>query len=330
MNEQSSVAVIILNFNGKKWLEQFLPPLLAHTPEANVIIADNASTDDSLHFIQTYFPSIQSIVFEKNLGFCEGYNQALSQIKATYFVLLNSDIEVSANWLAPLIQTLETEKDAVATQPKIKSFYQKNCFEYAGATGGFLDKWGYAFCRGRIFDTFEEDKGQYDEKTEIFWASGACMCIKADWWHKLGGFDKHFFAHFEEIDLAWRIHSQGGKIYYTPDSEVFHVGGGTLPKTNPHKTFLNYRNNLLTIYKNAPFTAKLWLIPLRLVLDGVSSILFLKKGEWANIWAVIKAHFSFYALVIKVKTSPKKSLPNFPKFIILEYFLRKKKKFSEL
>jgi len=325
------VAVVILNYNGKHWLEKFLPSVVTHTPNAQLVVADNASTDDSLAFLKTHYPQIQTIQFDKNHGFCVGYNKALTQIPAKYYVLLNSDVEVSSHWLESLVSLMESDENIVASQPKIKAFNQKTHFEYAGAAGGLIDKWGYAFCRGRIFDVLEEDKGQYNQIAPIHWASGACVCVRATWWHKLGGFDENFFAHFEEIDFGWRVLNNDGKIMYCPDSEVFHVGGGTLHKSNPKKTFLNYRNNLATLYKNSPWATLLWLIPLRLVLDGASALLFLKKGEFKNIWAIIKAHFGFYGFVLsgKLKRCTPPNTHFFGQSVIWQYYIKGKKIFTD-
>jgi len=327
-----SVAVVILNYNGKHWLEKFLPSVVAYSPHVQIIVADNASTDDSITFLERTFPQIRVIRLDKNYGFCLGYNKALAQIDAKYYILLNSDVEATPNWADNLVNLMESNAGVVIAQPKIKAFDQKTHFEYAGAAGGLMDKWGYAFCRGRIFDSLEEDKGQYNQQATIHWATGACMCVRADWWHKLGGFDEHFFAHFEEIDFGWRVLNEGGKIMYCPDAEVFHVGGGTLHKSNPRKTFLNYRNNLATIYKNSPFSTVFWLIPLRLILDGISGLLFLKKGEFSNIWAIIKAHFNFYGWILsgKLSRSKKTGTHFFKKSVVWQYYAKGKKVFSEL
>lgn len=329
----SDVAVVILNYNGKHWLEKFLPSVVAHSQQARIIVADNGSTDDSLSFLEKSFPKVETIAFSENYGFCKGYNEALKQIEARYYVLLNSDVEVTPHWLTGMLEVLESDENIVAVQPKIKSFDDKESFEYAGAAGGLMDKWGYAFCRGRIFNTLEKDNHQYDTPTPIFWATGACICVKADQWHQLGGFDEHFFAHFEEIDWCWRAQNAGKIIYYCPQSEVYHVGGGTLHKSNPRKTFLNYRNNLLTIYKNTSWKTTLWLVPWRLVLDGVSSLLFLKKLELLNIWAIVKAHFSFYGLVFSGKVKkiyPVRKVNFYKRPIIWDYYVRKKKKYIDL
>lgn len=327
-------AVVILNFNGKKWLEQFLPSVIAYSEEAKVIVADNGSTDGSIEFLKQTFPQIHIIAFQENLGFCKGYNRALEQIDAEYFVLLNSDVEVSVGWLRKLLDFMDKNPQAWVCQPKIKSYFQKTHFEYAGAAGGLLDKWGFAFCRGRIFDSLEEDNGQYEENTPIFWASGACMCVRASAWKELGGFDEYFFAHFEEIDFCWRVQKLGGDVFYCCQSEVFHVGGATLNASNPRKTFLNYRNNLITLYKNLPARGKFIFLLFRLVLDGISSLIFLKKMQFQHIWAIIQAHFGFYGYLLKERhkkiIQSKTSIKLFPKIIVWEYFVKKKRRFQDL
>ena len=328
------VALVILNFNGIKWLNQFLPSVVAYSGEAHIVVADNGSTDNSIDFLRENYPQVQIIAFQENLGFCKGYNKALEQLEAEYFVLLNSDVEVSPNWLDKIIDFMDKNPEVSACQPKIKSYYKKTHFEYAGAAGGMLDKWGFAFCRGRIFDSIEQDMGQYEQNTSVFWASGACMCVRANTWKDLGGFDECFFAHFEEIDFCWRVQNTGGNVYYFANSEVFHVGGGTLNATNPQKTFLNYRNNLITLYKNLPEKGKFVFIFFRLILDGISSVVFLKKMQLSHIWAIVKAHFAFYGYVLKNKRPQKQTLNKqttlFPKAVVWEYFVKKKKEFREL
>ena len=245
----SLVAVVILNWNGKKYLEQFLPSLIEHTgSDAEIVVADNASTDDSLSFLKTNFPSIRVIQNTTNGGFARGYNLALKQVEADYYVLLNSDIEVTANWLKPVISMMEQDEKIGACQPKIRSFHHRNSFEYAGAAGGYIDEYGYPFCRGRLFLTIEEDNGQYDDTVEISWASGACMFVRSRLFHQLGGLDDDFFAHMEEIDFCWRLHNYGYRVMYCPGSTVYHIGGGTLPKASWRKTYFNFRNNFFNNY----------------------------------------------------------------------------------
>jgi GT2 family glycosyltransferase len=292
MLEASEVAVVILNWNGKKYLEEFLPSVINHTPGARVIVADNASSDDSIPFLQTKFPSIEIIQNEHNGGFAKGYNEALKKVDSKYYVLLNSDIEVTENWLSPLMETMKDEKVA-GCQPKVRSYHKKDYLEHAGAAGGFIDINYFPFCRGRIFETVEKDEQQYDYPLEVFWATGACLMIRSKSFHTAGGFDEDFFAHMEEIDLCWRIKLSGQKFMVAPSSTVFHVGGGTLPYSSPRKTYLNFRNSLFMIIKNH----KGWLAPKlfwRLCIDGVGGFRFLMKGEFNQLSAVLKAHMSVY------------------------------------
>lgn len=333
----SKTAVVILNWNGKSFLEQFLPTLILHTNNiADIIIADNCSTDDSISFLQNHFSEkIQIIQLDKNYGFAGGYNKALEQIDAEYYVLLNSDVEVSENWLPPMLQLLEGNKNIAACQPKIKDFNQKDNFEYAGASGGFIDILGYPFCRGRIFDNIEKDNGQYDDITEIFWASGACLCIRSEIYHNTGGLDEFFFAHMEEIDLCWRIKNQGYQIMVCPSSTVYHVGGGTLNKTKPQKTFLNFRNSLLTLHKNLPENKVFPIILKRLCLDFFAGFKFLLEGKIQHTFAIIKSHFSFYGAIKQNKLKRKKvKNPNLKgminKSIVVNHFLKKNNTFNSL
>ncbi|MGB3947907.1 MAG: glycosyltransferase family 2 protein [Bacteroidia bacterium] len=334
------VAVVILNWNGKSFLEKFLPPLVEHnTPDSEIIIADNASTDDSLEFLKEYYPQLKVIKNSVNGGFAKGYNDALQHVKAEYYVLLNSDIEVSANWITPIIELMDKDKTIAACQPKIKDYNRKTHFEYAGAAGGYIDKYGYPFCRGRIFDTLEEDKKQYDDVAEIFWATGACLFIRADCYHQMKGFDEDFFAHMEEIDLCWRLKNYGYKIMYCSQSTVYHVGGGTLNKINPYKTYLNFRNNLVLLFKNhAPsyFYVKIFI---RMVLDGIAGVKFLISGQASHCTAILKAHFSFYASFRKTLNKRKKMKAEIKQYatqgvltqsIIVSYYLKGIKKFTEL
>ena len=293
------IAVVILNWNGVKLLEQFLPSIIQYSPEAEIYIADNASTDDSILFITTHFLAVKIIKNESNFGFAEGYNQALSLVDAEIYALVNSDIEVTKNWLQPILETFHNEPKTAIIQPKILDYKRKDYFEYAGAAGGFIDKYGYPFCRGRIFETIEKDTKQYNDDCEIFWASGACFFIRSSVYKTLNGFDADFFAHQEEIDLCWRAFNKGFKIKYNSKSVVYHVGGATLEQGNPKKTFLNFRNSLLMLLKNLP---KSWLFPLlfiRLLLDGLAGIRFLVKGEFGHFFAILKAHYYFYRLFSK-------------------------------
>jgi len=288
------VAVVILNWNGKKFLEQFLPSLVNSTyPNMFLVVADNASTDDSVAFLQSYYPKISIIHNNGNLGYTGGYNTALQQVSADYYALLNSDVEVDPGWLEPLVGLMESDKMMGACQPKMLDFLHRTSFEYAGAAGGWLDAYGYPFCKGRIFDNCEEDNGQYDIATPIFWASGAALFIRSPVFHEMKGFEPFFFAHMEEIDLCWRMQLAGYKIYSCPQSVIYHVGGGTLPKGNQRKVFLNFRNNLIMLSKNMRLGEKLWKIPYRIILDSVSAWKNIFIGEPSYFVAVAMAHMAY-------------------------------------
>ncbi|UPS90704.1 glycosyltransferase family 2 protein [Bizionia sp. M204] len=287
------IAVVILNWNGQKLLEQFLPAVMAFSEEANIYVADNASTDDSVHYIKENFPEITIIKNSENGGYAKGYNDALKQVEEDIYCLLNSDVEVTENWLESILEEFENNPETAIIQPKILDFKNKAYFEYAGAAGGFIDKYGYPFCRGRVFNTLEKDNKQYNDKTNIFWASGACFFIRKSVFKNLSGFDESFFAHMEEIDLCWRAFNQDLKTVYIGTSTVYHVGGATLKNTNPKKTYLNFRNSLFTITKNASGNL-FFLIFTRLLLDGLASIMFLFTLKFQHILAVLKAHLSFY------------------------------------
>ncbi len=291
------IAVVVLNWNGTKLLEQFLPSVVNYSPEADIYVADNASTDDSVAFVKANFPTVKIVVNESNFGFAQGYNEALKHIDAEIYALVNSDIEVTENWLKPIIKTFENEPKTAIIQPKLLDFKRKEYFEYAGAAGGFLDKYGYPYCRGRVFETLEKDNGQYDDNREIFWASGACFFIRSSVYKELKGFDADFFAHQEEIDLCWRAFNKGHIIKYNAQSVVYHVGGATLQQGNPKKTFLNFRNSLLMLLKNLPKKQLIPVISARLILDGVAGMQFLFQGKFKHLLAILKAHFSFYSLV---------------------------------
>jgi GT2 family glycosyltransferase len=330
------VAVVILNWNGRKFLEKFLPALLLHSnKEIEIIVADNASTDNSVQFLKSDYPSIRIIQHKGNFGFARGYNLALEQVEAKYYVLLNSDIEVTPGWIEPVIELMESDSRIAACQPKIRSYSEPEKFEYAGAAGGFIDKYGYPFCRGRMFQHMEIDEGQYDDVTEIFWATGACMFVRAELFHKYGGLDEDFFAHMEEIDLCWRLQNEGFKIIYCPSSVVYHIGGGTLPKISWRKTYLNFRNNCVLLYKNLPANLIFEVFAKRLVLDGIAALKFLFTAGFKDFFAVSKAHFSFYGSLKKTKQK-RRLLKHGPmrniylKNIVFEYYLRGKKKFSDL
>lgn len=329
------VAVVILNWNGQSFLEQFLPSVVKYSIDAQVIVADNNSTDDSISFLQENYPEIEIIPLDKNYGFAGGYNKALKQVNSEYYLLLNSDVEVTEDWLNPLIELLDNDNSIVACQPKIKDYKNKSLFEYAGASGGFIDKYGYPFCRGRVFETLEEDQGQYNDTVEIFWASGACLFIRSEQYHRIGGLDEFFFAHMEEIDLCWRLKNQGYKIMACPTSTVYHVGGGTLNKIKPQKTFLNFRNSLLTLHKNLPNKGRFTVLFIRVFLDGIAGAKFLFSGKPGHTWAIIRSHFSFYAAISQNKSKRKCSNnPNLVgiinKSIVKAYFINKCKTFNGL
>jgi len=293
------IAVVILNWNGVKLLEQFLPSVTQYSPEATIYVADNASTDESIQFVKNNYPEVKIIQNKSNKGFAGGYNEALQQVDEEIYALVNSDIEVTENWLNPIVKTFETEPTTAIIQPKILDFKKKEYFEYAGAAGGFIDMFGYPFCRGRIFDTLEKDKGQYDDGVEIFWASGACFFIRSAVYKEMKGFDEDFFAHQEEIDLCWRTINKDYKIKYCPESIVYHVGGATLQQFNPKKTFLNFRNSLLMLTKNLPQNTLFQVLIIRLLLDGIAGIKFILEGQFAHCLAIVRAHFSFYGLFFR-------------------------------
>ena len=290
-------AVVILNWNGRQHLEQFLPSVVAHTPQqVRIIVADNGSTDDSVAFLAQHYPTIEIIRLERNYGFAEGYNRALEQVDAEFFILLNSDVEVTAGWVEPLVATLTNNRSVAAVAPKLRSYGNRDHFEYAGAAGGYIDVLGYPFCRGRILSTLEQDKGQYDTAQEVFWASGAAFCCRADVFRMLGGFDADFFAHMEEIDLCWRMQLQGYKIMVEPHSTVYHLGGGTMPNESPRKLYLNYRNNLSMLFKCAPAWQRILVAVARPVADMLSALIYLLRGDKALAKATIEAYRDFFAL----------------------------------
>lgn len=327
------LAIVILNWNGKNLLEQFLPSVIQHSQGADIYVADNASNDDSIHYIKNNHPTIKIIQNKENGGYAKGYNDALKTVNCDVFCLLNSDVEVSKNWLQPIIQTYKDNSNTAIIQPKILDYNKKDFFEYAGAAGGFIDKYGYPFCRGRIFNTLEKDAGQYNDITEVFWATGACLFIKSDVFNELNGFDEHFFAHMEEIDLCWRAKNLGYSIKYNGNSEVYHVGGATLTTNNPKKTFLNFRNSLITLTKNGKGIV-LGRIFVRLVLDGIASIKFLIALKPKHTIAILKAHFSYYYHLKRVLNQRKriKNKINYysVKSIVFQYFINKKKKYKNL
>ena len=293
------IAVVILNWNGQKLLEQFLPSVIQYSQEATIYLADNASTDDSISFVKTHFPSIKIIKNKGNFGYAKGYNEALQEVEEDIYALVNSDIEVTENWLQAVIALFKNEPKTCIIQPKILDYKNKEYFEYAGAGGGFIDKYGFPFCRGRIFDTIEKDNGQYNDITEIFWASGACFFIRKEVFRELNGFDADFFAHQEEIDLCWRAFNKGYIAKYCGQSTVYHVGGATLNTENPKKTFLNFRNSLWMMLKNIPTNQLFTTLFIRLSLDGIAGVHFLTQGKWKHFWAVLESHFYFYYCLFK-------------------------------
>lgn len=287
------VAVVILNWNGSAMLRRFLPSVLEHSPEAEVIVADNASTDDSLDVLKREFPQVRIIVLDRNYGFADGYNRALEQVDTPYYILLNSDVEVTAGWLRPMLEYMQSHPEVAACQPKLRCQWAPEMLEYAGACGGYIDRLGYPYCRGRIFGTVERDEGQYDTVAPVMWATGAALMIRREDYWQAGGLDGRFFAHQEEIDLCWRLRSRGRGIVCVPQSVVFHVGGGTLAQESPRKTYLNFRNNLLLLYKNLPEARLRRVMHIRLWLDALASLQFLLKGQWGSCRAVWQGRRDF-------------------------------------
>lgn len=329
-------AIVILNWNGKQLLEKFIPSIIENSNLENVTvyIADNASTDDSIAFIQQNYSTIKIVKNEVNGGYAKGYNDALKNINADIYALVNSDIEVTKNWLSPIISTFENEPNTAIIQPKILDYKNKSLFEYAGAGGGFIDKFGYPFCRGRIFSNLEEDHQQYNDATTIFWASGACFFIRSSVFHQLHGFDEDYFAHQEEIDLCWRVQNLNYVIKYVGLSTVYHVGGATLKEANPRKTFLNFRNSLFTLVKNLPKKSLFSIIFTRLILDGIAGIKFLLEFRPTHTFSIIRAHFSFYHFLPKMLKKRKIIAPKndyyLTKSIVWHYFVLNKKVFKEI
>lgn len=337
-----SVSVVILNWNGEKYLNEFLPVLLKNiedVPGAEVVVADNGSTDGSLQLLSEKFPTVKVDAFDKNYGFAGGYNKALKNINTEYYVLLNSDVEVTKGWLSTLYTYMNENPEVAACQPKILSYHRRNYFEYAGAAGGFIDKYGYPFCRGRIFGEVEEDRGQYDDIKDIFWATGACLFIRsADYW-EAGGLDDEFFAHMEEIDLCWRLKSRGKRIVCIPQSVVYHIGGGTLNAEHPRKTYLNFRNNLLLLYKNLPHKSLKHVFDVRFFLDNLAALHLLLQGKYQNAKAVTDARTDFRTIQSKFSDKRQenilKSVSSLQKEIsqhslIYEFYFKRHKKFSEI
>jgi GT2 family glycosyltransferase len=330
------VAVVILNWNGKQFLEKFLGTVVdCSGEEADVYVADNASQDGSVEYIQTVYPNIKLIRHQTNLGFTGGYNAALKLIQAEYYILLNSDIEVTPGWITPVIELMESDPNIAACQPKLLDYYHRDKFEYAGASGGFIDKYGYPFCRGRMFQILEQDNGQYDDNADVFWATGACFFVKSEVFHTLSGFDNRFFAHMEEIDFCWRAKNNGYRIMVCPQARVYHIGGGTLPKQSWRKTYLNIRNNNIMLFKNLPRHRLLPVLMLRLLLDGLASVKFVIDGGFRNLLAVVKAHWQFFGMIPQLsrerKNATGKEVPEvYLKSVVADYFIRNKKTFSAL
>jgi len=338
LNPVFKVAIVILNWNGKKYLEKFLPSVKLYSEAyAEIIVADNGSSDDSVSFLKNNYPGIRIIQFPQNFGFAKGYNEALKQVQSEYYLLLNSDVEVQAGWLQPMLNLLETNSSIAACQPKILSYTNKRIFEYAGAAGGWLDQYGYPFAKGRIFDICEEDHGQYDQSEPIFWASGAALFIRSSVFHAMKGFDEYFFAHQEEIDLCWRIQLAGNKIYSCPSSVVYHIGGGTLPRGNSLKTFLNFRNNRIMLSKNLPLRKKIWIIPIRYLLDGISAWKGLLTGDGGYFIAILRSQVAFikwwlfYQKKSVFPVTRKGILTGYlKKNMVWQHFAKKKKYFFEI
>ena len=336
------IAVVILNWNGRKMLERYLSNVLTYSQEdATVVVADNASTDDSVEWLRQHHPDVPLIVLEKNWGFADGYNQALAHIEAEYYVLLNSDVEVTHHWLTPLVEFMDSHADVAACQPKLLAVHDHDSFEYAGACGGFIDRYGYPFCRGRIFDTVEQDNGQYDTAAEVLWATGACLMVRSNDYWEVGGLDGRFFAHNEEIDLCWRLRQIGRKVYCLPDSQVYHVGGGTLPKSNPHKTYLNFRNNLTMLYKNLPDNEWHKVSRMRLVLDYVAALkMLLLEHNVGEFKAVLRARKDFHRwkhdfdddrrTILSGRVEKSSLACRQPYSILWQYYMKGKKNYSQL
>lgn len=325
------IAVVILNWNGVKLLEQFLPSVIEFSPQATVYVADNASTDDSVGYVKANFPSVKIIENKGNYGFAKGYNEALQFVEEEIYALVNSDIEVTDNWLQPIMDLFESEPKTAIIQPKILDFKNKEYFEYAGAAGGFIDKYGFPFCRGRIFDTIEKDHGQYNDTIEIFWASGACFFIRKDVYRELNGFDPLFFAHQEEIDLCWRAFNKNHITKYCGTSTVYHVGGATLGAENPKKSFLNFRNSLWMMTKNLPKRQLFPVLFIRMIFDGVAGIRFLLQGKPKHCWAILRSHFYFYTHVMRfLLTRDQYQAADYYKTnsIVYRYFVEKGKIFD--
>lgn len=334
------LAVVVLSYNGRELLNKFLPPIIkSKTDYTEIYVVDNASHDGTYEFIQEHFPEVKLIRLEVNKGFTNGYVASLPQIDADYYALVSSDVEVSEGWIEPIISLLDSNPDVAVVQPKIKSYNNKREFEYSGASGAYIDKYGYPFCRGRLFFTIEEDDAQYQDNREVFWCSGACMFIRSDVYHQLGGFDNDYYAHMEDIDLSWRVKNAGYKVMVCPQAVVYHVGGHIISYGSPPKIFRNYKNGMIMLLKNLPAGQVWWIIPYRLLLDGVAGIRALVKGNSKECGAILKAHFEFWSGLqkwIRKRKEAKKAVNNpnrvgvYPRSIVVQYFLLGKRKFSDL
>ena len=335
---KKDISVVILNWNGSAMLQRFLPSVIRYSEEAEIIVADNGSTDHSIDILREKFPSVWILPFRENYGFAEGYNRAIQQIETPYVLLLNDDVEVTPHWLQPLLAFMNHHPEVAACQPKILSETQRELFEYAGACGGFIDHLGYPYCRGRIFNHVEKDRGQYDHVCPIFWATGAALLVRTDVFRKAGGLDKRFFAHMEEIDFCWRLRSRNYGIYCIPQSTVYHVGGGTLPKSHPRKTFLNFRNNLLMLYKNLPEERLNSTLRIRYLLDLVAALKMLLSGQVKESMAIVKALRTFFKIRHdfdreRKENLQKQQLKDIPEMrnesLLVAFYLKKKKKFED-
>jgi GT2 family glycosyltransferase len=329
----TSIAVVILNFNGEKLLRQFLPSVVRNSTDAQIFVADNGSSDQSVQLVRERFSEVTLLELGKNYGFCEGYNKALKQITSDYYVLLNSDVEVTPAWLTPLKTLLDSNTHIAAVQPKILSWKEKHLFEYAGAGGGFIDRFGYPFCRGRVFDHVEEDRGQYDDERPVFWASGACMMIRAEKFHEHGGFDNDLFAHMEEIDLCWKLNRSKSLVYYSGRSHVYHLGAGTLGYRHPQKTYLNFRNGLILIFKHMDTGELFYKLPLRIAFDWLAALFFVFKGEGKSALSVLQAHLAFFKQLQGIRSKRNRIRSRHPSYprknvysgvIISDYYLHRK------
>ncbi len=337
---EQDTAVVILSYNGKKWHQLFLPLILQESSSGyDVIVVDNASTDDTLQYVQKEFPAVKTLRIAVNKGFSNGYYEALQQIQAKYYVLLSADFEVTPRWFPPLLHAMQHYQGLAACQPKIRYWREKEYFEYAGAAGGFMDCFGYLFCRGRIFNDLEKDTAQYDDDIEVFWASGGCLMVRADLYHKVGGLDKDLYAHMEEVDLCWRLKNAGYKIGYVGNSTVYHVGGSVISYGSPQKLYYNFRNSLVLLLKNEAGMKLLWLFPVRLVLDGIAGLQMLLQGKFKETLIIIKAHFHFYGgfakwfrkrQAVQKQAVVRNKEGIYPKSIVWQYFALRKKTFDKL